>query len=39
MILTDDENTRHFRVRLASQVGHVIQTGMGILGIECPEQM
>jgi arginyl-tRNA synthetase len=39
VILTDDENTRHFRVRLASQVGHVIQTGMGILGIECPEQM
>jgi arginyl-tRNA synthetase len=39
VILTDDEHTRHFRVRLASQVGHVIQTGMGILGIECPEQM
>ena len=39
VILSDDEHTRQFRVRLASQVGYVIQSGMGILGIECPEQM
>ena len=39
VILTEDEHIRHFRVRLASQVGYVIQSGMGILGIECPEQM
>ena len=37
VILTEDEHIRHFRVRLASQVGYVIQSGMGILGIECPE--
>ena len=39
VILSDDEYIRRFRVRLASQVGHVIQSGMGILGIECPKQM
>ena len=39
VILSDDEYIRQFRVRLASQVGHVIQSGMGILGIECPKQM
>ena len=39
VILTEDDNIRHFRVRLASQVGNVIQSGMGILGIECPKQM
>ena len=39
VILSDDEHTRQFRVRLASQVGYVIQSGMGILGIECPRQM
>ena len=39
VILSDDEYIRRYRVRLASQVGHVIQSGMGILGIECPKQM
>jgi arginyl-tRNA synthetase len=39
VILSDDEYIRQFRLRLASQVGHVIQSGMGILGIECPKQM
>ncbi len=39
VILSDDEHTRQFRLRLASQVGNVIQSGMGILGIECPKQM
>ena len=39
VILSDDEHTRHFRVRLSSQIGHVIQTGMRVLGIECPKQM
>jgi arginyl-tRNA synthetase len=39
VILSTDEHTRHFRVRMASQVGYVIQSGMGILGIECPKQM
>ena len=39
VILSDDEHTRHFRVNLARQVGYVIQSGMGILGIECPKQM
>ena len=39
VILSDNEYIRQFRVRLASQVGHVIQSGMGILGIECPKQM
>ena len=39
VILSDDEHTRKFRVRLASQVGYVIQSGMGILGIQCPRQM
>ena len=39
VILCDDEITRHFRVRLAFQVGCVIQSGMHILGIQCPEQM
>jgi len=39
VILCDDEITRHFRVRLAFQVGCVIQSGMRILGIQCPEQM
>ena len=39
VILSDDEYLRRYRVRLASQVGHVIQSDMGILGIECPKQM
>ena len=39
VILSGDEHTRQFRLRLASQVGNVIQSGMGILGIECPKQM
>jgi arginyl-tRNA synthetase len=39
VILCDDEITRHFRARLAFQVGCVIQSGMHILGIQCPEQM
>ena len=39
VILSDDKHTRQFRVLLASQVAHVIQSGMGILGIECPKQM
>ena len=39
VILTEDDHIRHFRVRLASQVGYVIQSGMRIIGIECPEQM
>ena len=39
VILTEDDHIRHFRVRLASQVSNVIQSGMGILGIECPKQM
>ena len=39
VILCDDEQTRQFRVCLASQVGYVIQSGMRILGIECPNQM
>ena len=39
VILSDDEHTRKFRVGLASQVGYVIQSGMGILGIQCPRQM
>jgi arginyl-tRNA synthetase len=39
VILSDDKHSRQFRVRLASQVGYVIKSGMGILGIECPKQM
>ena len=39
VILSNDEHIRHFRVRMASQVGYVIQSGMEILGIECPKQM
>ena len=39
VILSDNEYIRQFRVRMASQVGYVIQSGMGILGIECPKQM
>ena len=39
VILSDDEYTHQFRVRLASQVGYVIRSGMKILGIECPKQM
>ena len=39
VILSNDKHTRQFRVLLASQVAHVIQSGMGILGIECPKQM
>ena len=39
VILSDDDHIRRFRVRMASQVGHVIQSGMHILGIECPKQM
>jgi arginyl-tRNA synthetase len=39
VILCEDQPTRNFRVRLASQVGYVIQSGMHILGISCPKQM
>jgi len=39
VILCEDQSTRNFRVRLASQVGCVIQSGMHILGISCPKQM
>jgi len=39
VILSDNKHIRHFRLRMVSQVGHVIQSGMRILGIECPKQM
>ena len=39
VILSEEQALRQFRVRLASQVGFVIQSGMQILGIQCPNQM
>ena len=39
VILSEEQALRQFRVRLASQVGFVIQSGMQILGIQSPNQM
>ncbi len=38
-ILKVEENTRNFRLKLSESVGHVLNTGMGLLGIEMPERM
>ena len=38
-ILCDDEETKKARVALAKSVGHVIKSGLGILGIRTPEKM
>ncbi|WP_297093843.1 arginine--tRNA ligase [uncultured Draconibacterium sp.] len=34
-----DESVKNFRLVLASAVGQVVQTGMGLLGVEMPERM
>lgn len=39
VILDKDEKLRLFRLALASKVGEIIHSGMGILGVECPDQM
>lgn len=38
-IICDDEETKKARVALAKAVGHVIKSGLGILGIRTPEKM
>jgi arginyl-tRNA synthetase len=39
VILDNDEQLRQFRLALSSKVGEIIHSGMGILGVECPDQM
>ena len=39
VILADEQPLRLFRIRLASQVGCVVKSGMNILGVDCPDQM
>jgi arginyl-tRNA synthetase len=34
-----NESVKNFRLVLASAVGQVVQTGMGLLGVEMPERM
>ncbi|HPF51415.1 MAG TPA: arginine--tRNA ligase [Draconibacterium sp.] len=35
----DDEKIRNFRLMLASAVGSIVKSGMGLLGIEMPDRM
>jgi arginyl-tRNA synthetase len=39
VILDNDEQLRQFRLALSCKVGEIIHSGMGILGVECPDQM
>lgn len=39
VILSEEQPLCLFRIRLASQVGCVIKSGMNILGVDCPDQM
>ncbi len=38
-IICDDEETKKARIALTKSVGHVIKSGLGILGIKTPEKM
>ncbi len=38
-IICDDEETKKARIALTKSVGHVIKSGLGILGIRTPEKM
>lgn len=38
-VMCEDENTKKARLLLTKQVGDILKTGMGILGINCPEKM
>ena len=35
----EEEKVRDFRVELSSEVGKIIRTGFGLLGIQVPERM
>ena len=39
VILDKDAHIRQFRLVLARKVAELIHSGMGLLGVECPEQM